>query len=96
VNECCSEGEPDVKQDSEVIVVDTGRAGDITDTLRWSVDQIGKQPDKADQDKIYSDDVVEYPRHQEDQNAGDQCDERLNGRNVDGHRAHPITLTMID
>ena len=61
-----------------------------------SSDKIWKQADKTDQDEIYGDDVIKYPRHQEDQNAGDQRDERLDGCNMDGHQAHLTTLTAAD
>lgn len=36
----------------------------------------GEQTDHADDDQVKGDDVVEKPRHEQDQDAGDECDER--------------------
>ena len=33
------------------------------------------EPDDADQDQVERDDVVQQPRHEQDQNAGNQRDE---------------------
>src|SRR5216683_141026 len=45
-----------------------------------------KQADDADGDQVDRDDVVEQPRHDEDQDARDQRDQRAQG---DGHGLPP-------
>src|SRR5829696_6139666 len=43
------------------------------------------EPDDADGDKIDRDDVVEEPRHHQDQNAGEKRDDGLQVADADGH-----------
>src|SRR5688500_11554826 len=45
-----------------------------------------EQPDDADDDEVQRDDVVEQPRHDEDQDAGDERYERAEG---EGHDMPP-------
>src|SRR5215203_213722 len=43
------------------------------------------EPDDADGDEVDGDDVVEEPRHHQDQNAGEKRDDGLQVADADGH-----------
>src|SRR5262245_65648967 len=43
------------------------------------------EPGEADDDQVDGDDVVEQPRHEQDQNAGDERNQRCDVGDRDGH-----------
>jgi hypothetical protein len=47
------------------------------------------QPDDADENQINRNDVVEEPRHDQNQNACDQSNDRLNMGDTEGHGMFP-------
>jgi hypothetical protein len=50
--------------------------------MRDGVSEARPQADNADYDQIDRNDVVEEAGHEENQYAGDQCDERLDHNDV--------------
>jgi hypothetical protein len=56
-------------------------------SMRNVVYQARPQTDDADQDQIKRDDVIQEARDQQDQDAGNQSDERLDHDDIEGHGA---------
>ncbi|CCV03547.1 hypothetical protein MESS2_1080049 [Mesorhizobium metallidurans STM 2683] len=50
-----------------------------------STGELRKQPEQADDDQIEGDDIVQQPRHDQDQHAGDQGNQRGKRERGDGH-----------
>src|SRR6185503_55535 len=66
-------------------------------TLRSNLDaagESGKQPEDADDDEVQRDDVVEKPRHEENQDAGDQRDHRAD-RDAHDHCFWPLEASCM-
>ena len=57
--------------------------------------EVREGPDKSNQDERNCDDIVEYPQPKASASI-DQCNERLDGRNTNCHRASKKTLAMTD
>jgi len=51
--------------------------------MRYMRQQMGKQPDQADENQVGGDQVIQDARQQQNQNAENQRHKRLNGDNID-------------
>jgi hypothetical protein len=55
----------------------------------------GVEPDQAYRDEVDGDDVVQQPRNDQDQNAGDEGDERRDVSDGENHNKTPRMVRML-
>src|SRR5262249_48668093 len=64
------------------------RRGTRTSPMRMA-QRSAHETGNADDDQVDGHDVVEQARHQQDENSGNECDDRLKVYQTDGHQIPP-------
>jgi hypothetical protein len=72
----------------------------LTDTVKAQIALVYEmvdavEPDQAYQDEVDGHDVVQQPRYDQDQNAGDKGDQRRDVTSGESHFKSPRTVRMI-